>query len=91
MENFSEAFERTWTNIVGSESDLDQEATQEATFDRQNTNAVIDTDSEASASQVTEQNLKETKISVNRSLKASLGSQLKFALPCQSCHGCISK
>ena len=32
MENFSEAFERTWTNIVGSESDLDQEATEAATF-----------------------------------------------------------
>ena len=61
MENFSEPFERTWTNIVGSESDLDQEATEAAhsIFDRQNTNAVIDTDSEASASQVRKKNLDE--------------------------------
>ena len=77
MENFSEAFERTWTNIVGSESDLDQEATEAATFDRQNTNAVIDTDSEASASQVTEENLDEN-ISESESESESRKSTLNL-------------
>ena len=72
MENFSEAFERTWTNVVGSESDLDQETTEAATFDPKNTNAVIDTDSEASASQVTEENLDKN---ICESESESLGSQ----------------